>query len=73
MFESCWAHHSTRLHLAVGETKSRSWRVIRHVECPERASRVEGRTSHSTRSKTGARTMKKSKFSEEQIAYAPQL
>ena len=29
MFESCWAHHSTRLHLAVGETKSRSWRAIR--------------------------------------------
>ena len=27
MFESCWAHHSTRLHLAVGETKSRSRRV----------------------------------------------
>ncbi len=28
MFESCWAHHSTRLHLAVGETKSRSWQAI---------------------------------------------
>ena len=28
MFESCWAHHSTRLHLADGETKSRSWRAI---------------------------------------------
>ena len=26
-FESCWAHHSTRLHLAYGETKSRSWRA----------------------------------------------
>ncbi len=43
MFESCWAHHSTRLHLAVVETKSRSWRIegphrswqaIRRVELP---------------------------------------
>ena len=42
MFESCWAHHSTRLHLADGETKTRSWRAIRLVECPERAERVEG-------------------------------
>jgi hypothetical protein len=42
MFESCWAHHSTRLHLASGEPKARSWRAIRLVECPERAKRVEG-------------------------------
>jgi len=32
MFESCWAHHSTRLHLAVGETKSRSWQATAKSE-----------------------------------------
>ena len=37
MFESCWAHHSTRLQLAIRELKARSWRAIRPVECPERA------------------------------------
>ena len=29
MFESCWAHHSTRVPLASGEPKARSWRAIR--------------------------------------------
>jgi hypothetical protein len=27
MFESCWAHHSTRLSLAFGEPKACSWRA----------------------------------------------
>jgi putative endonuclease len=42
MFESCWAHHSTRLHLAVGETKSRSWRAIRPSNALLALSAVEG-------------------------------
>ena len=46
MFESCWAHHSTRLHLAVGETKSRSWRAISRENALSERSESKGLTAH---------------------------